>query len=114
MTFQIVDDLTSHIGHFLIFGVIVAVIFMILKSFIKGLRCPSCNKFSGTTSEEKIIKKEDVYVKVETKTKDKKGEVMYTTEQLVPGERITYKVTHTCKNCGYKTYSTHTKDVPKI
>lgn len=49
---------------------------------------------------EEVVSKENVSVLVNTNTRNRKGEVVGSQEQYVPGERITYRVNKVCKKCG--------------
>ena len=78
-------------------------------------RCPSCNKpFCLKKTGEEVVSKENVSVLVNTNTRNRKGEVVGSQEQYVPGERITYRVNKVCKKCGKSCYSTYRKDIPKV
>ena len=86
-----------------------------LKGDGKDNRCPSCNKpFCLKKTGEEVVSKENVSVLVNTNTRNRKGEVVGSQEQYVPGERITYRVNKVCKKCGKSCYSTYRKDIPKV
>lgn len=83
--------------------------------FGKDNRCPSCHKpFCLKKTGEEIVNKENVSVLVNTNTRNRKGEVVGSQEQYVPGERITYRVNKVCKKCGKSCYSTYRRDMPKV
>ncbi|RGH82322.1 MULTISPECIES: hypothetical protein [Lachnospiraceae] len=81
----------------------------------KDTRCPSCHKpFCLKKTGEEIVSKENVSVLINTNTRNKKGEIVGSQEQYVPGERITYRVNKVCKKCGKTCYSTYKRDIPKV
>lgn len=91
-------------------GFAVLIIFSrkLYKSY--NLRCPNCKKWGAMQlSNTKITKKEDVYVPIETQSRNLRGEVYGTQEQYVPGQRTTYRDFYKCKYCGNITSATRTQ-----
>lgn len=73
--------------------------------------CPSCKKINALTKiEEEIISKEDIAILEEIETRDETGKVIRTSQQYVPGVRVTYDEIYECVYCGY----TKEKDELKI
>lgn len=102
---------------YLIFALIgIGIMYIIIYYWYgKDNRCPSCNKpFCLKKTGEEVVSKENVSVLVNTNTRNRKGEVVGSQEQYVPGERITYRVNKVCKKCGKSCYSTYRKDIPKV
>ena len=62
---------------------------------------------------ETVVSKNDINIKKTLYNRDMNGKAFSTSEQFVPGERITYKVAHKCKYCGYTYYTTDTRDHDK-
>lgn len=81
----------------------------------KNHKCPACKKrFCLKKTGEEIVGRENISVLVETRTRNKNGEVIGSQEQYVPGERITYRINKVCRKCGKSCYSTYERDVPKV
>lgn len=102
---------------YFVFGLVgIGVMYIIIYYwFGKDNRCPSCHKpFCLKKTGEEIVNKENVSVLVNTNTRNRKGEVVGSQEQYVPGERITYRVNKVCKKCGKSCYSTYRRDMPKV
>ena len=96
--------------------ILVGVLYLIVYYWYgKEYKCPSCHKpFCLKKTGEEIVSKENVSVLVNTNTRNRKGEVVGSQEQYVPGERITYRVNKVCKKCGKTCYSTYRRDIPKV
>lgn len=95
--------------------VIVCIIIATILLVILRTRCDECGKVLSVKKRETWeVGRESISVRVETKQKDVNGNVTGTSEQYVPGERITYKTEYVCRNCGQKYYKTHTKDKAKV
>lgn len=100
-----------------VFAIIIGMLLYVIIYYWwgKDYKCPSCNKpFCLKKEGTKAVGKEKVSVLVETKTRNKNGEVTGTAEQYVPGERTTYQINYVCKKCGEKCHRTYTKDRPTV
>ena len=77
--------------------------------------CPSCKKINALTKiEEEIISKEDIAILEEIETRDETGKVIRTSQQYVPGVRVTYDEIYECVYCGYIKRKRRVEDIKKI
>lgn len=98
-----------------IITIICSMIMYVIYLHGKENECPACKKkFSLKNTGEEIVKKDDIYMVVENKTKNRDGEVVGYQEQHIPGERVTYKINMICKNCGKTCCRIKKKDIPKL
>lgn len=112
LTFADARTVKGKILSLLIPAIIISVITLFIGSKSK---CPNCKKlFALQKVRTELIKEEDVNVRVETKNKNLRGEVIGTGEQFVPGKRKTYKTVFVCKKCGENAFSTWQQDVANI
>lgn len=112
VTGSFADRLACFIG-ILICGMIMYLI--IYYWYGKNHKCPACKKrFCLKKTGEEIVGRENISVLVETRIRNKNGEVIGSQEQYVPGERITYRINKVCRKCGKSCYSTYERDVPKV
>ena len=110
------NSILEKIGMLIITAIFVGIMYIIIYYWYgKDNRCPSCKKpFCLKTTGEEVVSKENVSVLVNTNTRNRKGEVVGSQEQYVPGDRITYRVNKVCKKCGKTCYSTYRRDMPKV
>ena len=109
------NDILNRIVMF-VFALICGMIMYLIVYYWYGKdhKCPSCNKrFCLKKTGEEVIKRENISVLVETKTKNRNGDVIGSQEQYVPGERVTYRINKVCKKCGKTCYSTYKQDIPR-
>ena len=93
------------------------ILFLIIYYGIGGkTRCPECKKRFAMKKISKVVDHvEDGFsVKVVNKNRDRNGDVISTSEQHVPGERIVYRLTYRCKNCGKEYYKYKELVQPKL
>lgn len=89
---------------------LIGVMFMGLKK-----TCPSCRKFNALKSTgREIISKEDIAVLEDVETRNEVGDVIQTSQQYVPGVRVTYDKIYVCSNCGYEKRKRRVEDIKKI
>ena len=112
MSMSILEKIMMFIFVLILIGVMYVIIYY---WYGKDNKCPSCHKpFCLKTTGEEIVSKENVSELENTNTRNRKGEVVGSQEQYVPGERITYRVNKVCKKCGKTCYSTYRRDIPKV
>ncbi len=110
------NNILDRIIYFIFALICIGIMYLIIYYwFGKANQCPSCHKvFCLKKIGEEIVKKENVSVLVNTRTRNKNGEVIGSQEQYVPGERITYRVNKVCRKCGKMCYSTYRRDIPRV
>lgn len=97
-------------------GVIILVLIILIFLIIWLLnRCEYCKKsFSLKKIRTDIIKEEDISIKTKIENRDPKGELLFTSEQYIPGKKITYRTEYICKNCGHKSFNTYSEKKKSI
>ena len=86
-----------------------------LFRFIWKTRCPYCKKvFAIKKVGKKYVGSDDISVKVKTNNYNRKGEVIGTQEQYIPGKRNNYRIIYKCEKCGKEKYRMVTKDSANI
>lgn len=113
------DAIYTFFAEFIFFAMTIAcgLILYVIIYFWYGNdhKCPSCNKpFCLKNEGLELIDRQNVKVIVENKMRNNNGEIIGTCEQVVDGERNTFKVNYRCKKCGERCYSTYSRDVPKL
>lgn len=107
----IVETIGTVFTGILIILIVLGIISMIARHRGKGSSCPTCKKkFALKEIQTFTIDEKDISILTELKTKNIKGDVISTSEQYIPGKRITYRTDYKCKYCGKGCYSTYTKD----
>ncbi len=98
------------------FGVVFVLIPAIfLFRFIWKTRCPYCKKaFAIKKVGKRYVGSDDISVKVKTNNYNRKGEVIGTQEQYIPGKRNNYRIIYKCEKCGKEKYRMVTKDSANI
>lgn len=67
---------------------------------VESSRCPNCGKRFALETVKKEIEREEDCSKLERHdVKDKKGEVIGSTEQRIYGKKLYIKTTYRCKYC---------------
>lgn len=78
-------------------------------------RCPICKRWAAVVRvNTELIGETKISVPVKTRTRNRDGEVISTSEQYVPGSRYTYRDTYQCKYCGYEEKYQRTMDCANI
>lgn len=110
------NSIPGRIVWFVFAFIFVMVMYLIVYYWYgKDYKCPSCNRrFCLKKTGQEVVKRENIYVSVETNTRNRDGEVIGSQEQYVPGERITYRVNKVCKKCGKSCYSTYRRDIASV
>lgn len=89
------------LGGFEFVGIVIVII--ISKHFWSkfNTQCDVCRRFGALELvNTKILQEASIYVPVDAKRKNIKGETIGSQEQYIPGKRIQYQDTYRCKYCG--------------
>lgn len=99
--FSSVSSLSNVIGFFELI-VLIFVVIISKRLWDKfNMQCNSCKRWGALELvNTKILQEASIYVPIDTKKKNVKGEIIGTQEQYIPGKRIQYQDTYKCKNCG--------------
>lgn len=94
------------------------VIITIISKYFWGkfnTQCEICKRWGALElASTKILQEASIYVPVDAKRKNIKGETVGLQEQYVPGKRIQYQDTYKCKYCGAIENYVRTKDKASI
>lgn len=95
----------------------IIILIILIGLVIMGFKrtCPSCKKYNALTKiREEIVSKENIAILEEIETRDETGKVIRTSQQYVPGVKVTYDEIYVCMNCGYEKRKRRVKDIKKI
>lgn len=85
-------------------GSAVIVVVAIISKYFWGkfnTQCDACKKLGALKfANTKALREESISILVDMKQKNRKGDVIGTQEQYMPGKRIEYRDTYRCKYCG--------------
>lgn len=78
-------------------------------------QCNACKRWGALELiNTKILQEASIYVPIDAKQKNIKGETIGLQEQYVPGKRIQYQDTYRCKYCGATENYVRTEDKATI
>lgn len=64
-------------------------------------KCHACKRWGALEwALEEETGRENISVKMQLEERNSRGDLIGTSEQYIPGKRITYKDTYQCKHCG--------------
>jgi Zn ribbon nucleic-acid-binding protein len=86
-----------------------------INSKIQRTRCVNCGTFRAySVTESQRIGESEISTPQPIETRNARGEVTSTTVQYIPGTRIHYRDTYTCKSCGHSYDVDRSEDVAHI
>ena len=97
--------------------IIAITLFALFICFTWHSKCPRCKKyfgFSSARSSTAATGSQIVYVPVENKTRNLKGDIIETAEQHIPATRTFYQTTYNCRNCGSQKFNNWWKTKPHV
>lgn len=109
------DSAANIAGWIILIGwvIIIAASIILWKRF--RARCPICKRWAAVVRvNTELIGETKISVPVKTRTRNRDGEVISTSEQYVPGSRYTYRHTYRCKYCGYEESRRSVQDCANI
>ncbi|MCM1186850.1 MAG: hypothetical protein NC251_01690 [Lachnoclostridium sp.] len=94
-------------------GIIIGASLLLWRRFRS--RCPICKRWAAVVwADTEQISETKISVPITTRTRNRDGEVIGTSEQYVPGSRYTYCDTYRCKYCGHEEKYKRQRDCANI